>query len=144
MLETKVSDLTVNEFREVVREVVRQTLDEMRSDADEVSLRKLEDPKFPLIAYRRGGSGEARPVIRGTAIHVEAIVQWIKFGETPQSVAKNYALDIKQVREAQAFYVVHKKEIDQSIKEVEDLERQHIEARRKEKGKKHVKAKASS
>lgn len=137
MLGTKISDLTVEEFRALVREVVRQTL-------EEISLEKLEDPEFPLIAYRRGGSGDARPVIRGTAIHVEAIVQWIKFGETPEAVAADYGLELKQVREAQAFYKVHKEEIDRSIKEVEDLERQHIEAQRKAKGKKHVKTKTSS
>lgn len=144
MLETKISDLTVDEFRALVRDIVRQELVEMRSNANEDSLQKLDDPKFPLITYRRGGSGMPRPVIRGTAIHVEAIVQWIKFGETPEAVAQNYDLDIKQVQEAQAFYKVHKKEIDQSIKEVEDLERQHIEAQRKAKEKENVKAKTPS
>src|SRR3972149_4345631 len=64
---------------------------------------QLDDPKFPLITYRRGGSGIPRPVIRGTAIHVQRIVQWINFGETPQKVAADYNLDLKQVQEAQSF-----------------------------------------
>ena len=105
---------------------------------------ELDDPQFPLITYRRGGSGIHRPVIRGTAIHVQAIVQWVKFGETPKSVAKNYDLDIKQVQEAQAFYKVHKKEIDDFIKEEEDLEKEYIQEREKSKGKKKVKAKTTS
>ncbi len=110
-----------------------------------VSMRnQLDDPQFPLITYRRGGSGIHRPVIRGTAIHVQAIVQWIKFGETPQAVAKDYDLDIKQVQEAQAFYKVHKAEIDANIKEESELERQHKLEYKKAKAKKHVKAKATS
>jgi uncharacterized protein (DUF433 family) len=110
-----------------------------------VSMRnELDDPKFPQITYRRGGSGIPRPVIRGTAIHVQAIMQWIKFGETPKSVAENYDLDIKQVQEAQAFYEAHTKEIDDFIKDEEELEKQYIEQKNKIEGKKHDKAKTSS
>ena len=105
---------------------------------------QLDDPNFPLITYRRGGSGTHRPVIRGTAIHVQAIVQWIKFGETPQEVAKDYDLDIKQVKEAQAFYKVHKAEIDKNIKEENELEKQHKLEYKKARAKKNVKAKATS
>lgn len=35
MLETKISDLTVDEFRSLAREIVRQTLTEMLTDPDE-------------------------------------------------------------------------------------------------------------
>jgi len=105
---------------------------------------QLDDPKFPLITYRQGGSGIHRPVIRGTAIHVQAIVQWVKLGETPKSVAKNYDLDIRQVQEAQAFYKVHKKEIDDFIKEEENLEKEYIQEREKSNGKKNVKAQTTS
>jgi len=105
---------------------------------------QFEDPNFPLITYRQGGSGIHRPVIRGTAIHVQAIVQWVKLGETPKSVAKNYDLDIRQVQEAQAFYKVHKKEIDDFIKEEENLEKEYIREREKSNGKKNVKAQTTS
>jgi uncharacterized protein (DUF433 family) len=142
MLEGKVSELTVDEFRVLVRDVVRQTLAEIR-DADEIALQKLEDPKFPLIAYRREGS-DARPVIRGTAIHVQAIVQWIKFGETPKAVAKDYDLDIKQVQEARAFYQAHKTEIDADIQEEKALEEQHKKEMKRFKARKNVKAKTAS
>ena len=143
MLETKISDLTVSEFRALVREVVIQTLEEMRPNADEIALQKLEDPQFPLIAYRREGS-DARPVIRGTAIHVKAIVSWVKFGETPRSVAKNYDLDIKQVQEAQAFYQAHKAEIDADLQEEADLEERHKKEMERSRSRKNVKAKTSS
>ncbi|MCJ7432046.1 MAG: hypothetical protein MUO77_01020 [Anaerolineales bacterium] len=40
MLETKISDLTVDEFRALMRDIVRQTLDEALNDPDEgLSLR---------------------------------------------------------------------------------------------------------
>jgi uncharacterized protein (DUF433 family) len=106
-----------------------------------VSMRnELDDPKFPQITYRRGGSGIPRPVIRGTAIHVQAIMQWIKFGETPKSVADDYGLDIKQVQEAQAFYEAHKAEIDADIQEEHDLEEQHKKEMKKSRSRKNVKA----
>lgn len=105
---------------------------------------QLDDPQFPLITYRKGGSGVSRPVIRGTAIHVQTIVQSMELGETPRSIAKDYNLDIKQVQEAQAFYKIHKKEIDDWIKEEEGLEKAYIEKRKKIKGKKNDKAKTSS
>ena len=105
---------------------------------------QLDDPRFPLITYRRGGSGDWRPVIRGTAIHVKAIVSWVKFGETPKSVAGNYDLDIKQVQEAQAFYQAHKAEIDADLKEEEDLEEQHKKEMKRSRARKKVNAKTSS
>ncbi|MFZ5819266.1 MAG: DUF433 domain-containing protein [Chloroflexota bacterium] len=105
---------------------------------------QLDDPRFPLITYRRGGFGDWSPVIRGTAIHVKAIASWVKFGETPESVAKNYDLDIKQVQEAQAFYEAHKAEIDADLQEEEDLEEQHKKETKKSRARKNVKAKTSS
>jgi len=105
---------------------------------------QLDDPRFPLITYRQGGSGIARPVIRGTALHVQAIVQSLNLGETPKSVAKNYGVDIKQVQEAQAFYQVHRKEIDDFIKDEEDLEKHNGEQQEKLKGRKRDKAQTSS
>ena len=105
---------------------------------------ELDDPNFPLITYRKGGSGDYSPVIRGTAIHVKTLILWIRFGEKPQKVADNYDLDIKQVQEAQAFYKVHKAEIDKNIKEENELERQHKLEYKKTRAKKNVKAKTTS
>ncbi|NOH03812.1 MAG: DUF433 domain-containing protein [Chloroflexi bacterium] len=105
---------------------------------------QLDDLRFPLITYRRGGSGDLRPVIRGTGIHVKTIVSWIKFGESPKTVAEEYGLDIKQVQEAQAFYQAHKAEIDADLREEEELEEQHKKEMKKSKGRKNVKAKTAS
>jgi uncharacterized protein (DUF433 family) len=105
---------------------------------------QLDDPKFPGITYRRGGSGTSRPVIRGTAIHVQAIVQWIKFGESPKIVADEYGLDIKQVHEAQAFYEAHNAEIDADIQEEQDLEEQHEKELKRNGSGKNVKDKTAS
>lgn len=105
---------------------------------------QLDDPQFPLITYRKGGSGDYSPVIRGTAIHVKTLILWIRFGENPQKVADNYHLDIKQVQEAQAFYKAHKPEIDADIEEENELERQHKLEYKKARAKKNVKAKTTS
>jgi hypothetical protein len=58
MLGTKISDLTVDEFRALVRDVVRQTLDEMLNDPDEgLSLRDgLEEAlQRSIKAVNEGG-----------------------------------------------------------------------------------------
>ena len=129
MLETKISDLTVEEFRALVREVVIQTLEEMRH-AGELP---LDDPKFPLITYVRGSvSDYVLPVIRGTRIRVQTVAMAVnKHKEKPEEFAENYGIGVNQVREALGFYDAHKKEIDENIAYEENLERQH-----KEQGKK--------
>ena len=108
---------------------------------------ELNDPNFPLITYRRGSASDFPiPVIRGTGVRVQTLVQWIKFGESPKKVAEDYDLDIKQIQEAQAFYKVHKTEIDANIKYENDMEKQYIREHEKKniKAKKHVKAKTTS
>lgn len=132
MLGTKVSDLTVDEFRALVREVVRQTLDEMRT----IGGLPLDDPKFPLITYVRGSASDyALPVIRGTRIRVQTVAVAVnKHKENPEEFAENYGIGVNQVREALGFYDAHKKEIDENIEYEADLERQHKE-QRKETGK---------
>lgn len=55
---TKVADLTINEFRELVQEVVIQTLSEMMSDPDEgLELRDdfVEELKQSLANVEAGG-----------------------------------------------------------------------------------------
>ena len=87
---------------------------------------QLDDPKFPLITYRRGGSGIHRPVIRGTAIHVQTVAVAVnKLKDTPEEFAKNYGLDIKKVNEALSFYKVYKEEIDTNLKYEKALEQEY-------------------
>ena len=55
---TKVADLTIDEFRELVREVVIQTLSEMMSDPDEgLELRDdfVEELKQSIADVKAGG-----------------------------------------------------------------------------------------
>ena len=55
---TKVADLTINEFRELVQEVVIQTLSEMLSDPDEgLELRDdfVEELKLSFADVEAGG-----------------------------------------------------------------------------------------
>lgn len=91
----------------------------------------LDDPKFPLITYRRGGSGIHRPVIRGTAIHVQTVAVAInKLKDTPEKFAKNYGLDVKKVNEALGFYKVYKDEIDTNLKYERALEQEYKKSKK--------------
>ncbi len=125
--------VSLNQF---IMWAVSEKVSSMRNDMD--------DSRFPLITYRKGGSGDYRPVIRGTAIHVKTLILWIRFGEDPQKVADDYHLDIKQIQEAQAFYKAHKSEIESDIEEDNELEKQYLMKSKKEKAKKNVKTKTSS
>ncbi len=83
---------------------------------------QLDDPNFPQITYRRGASGYPTPTVRGTGIRVQTLVvaaqawQW-----SPAQIADEYDLHESQVREAQAFYDVHKAEIDLALAAEESL-----------------------
>jgi len=102
-----------------------------------VSMRnELDDPKFPQITYRRGGSGIPRPVIRGTALHVQTVAVAVnKFKEKPEEFAENYGIEVNQVREALSFYDAHKEEIDANIEDEINLEKQHKREKAKKNGK---------
>ena len=107
-----------------------------------VSMRnQLDDPDFPQITYYRGASGSPTPVLRGTRIRVQTVAVAVKkHKKTPDTFAENYGVEIKQVREALAFYDVHKAEIDANIKYENDMEKQH----KRERKKKNDKASPSS
>ena len=90
------------------------------------SLRQeLDDPNFPGITYRRGASGWVTPVVRGTGIRVQTIVVDSQQGMNPEQIAADYELDVKRIREAQAFYDAHKPEIDASIMAEKELVEKH-------------------
>ena len=79
---------------------------------------KLDDPVFPQITYRRGGSGIPAPVLRGTGIRVQTMVAaTTNWGMSPTQIAEEYDIREQQVREALAFYEVHRAEIDADIAE---------------------------
>jgi uncharacterized protein (DUF433 family) len=96
----------------------------MWSVAEKVaSLRQaLDDPQFPGITYRRGASGWVTPVLRGTGLRVQTLVTHLSQGLSPEQVAAEYELDVRQVREAQAFYDVHRPEIDASLRTEQEME----------------------
>lgn len=78
--------------------------------------RGLDDPEFPSITYRRGGSGEPTPVIRGTGIRVQTIVMASRvWGLSGEEIAREWDLTRRQVKECLAFYQAHRAEIDASI-----------------------------
>ncbi len=76
----------------------------------------LDDPNFPQITYRRGGSDVPTPVLSGTGIRVQTIVVCVHdWKMTPEEVAKQYDRPLAQISAALAFYEAHKKEIDSLI-----------------------------
>ena len=78
--------------------------------------RDLDDPAFPRITYRRGASGQPVPVLRGTGIRVQtAVVASRHWDLTSDQVAAEYGLTKAQVKEALAFYDVHRAEIDADL-----------------------------
>lgn len=80
------------------------------------SLRQnLNDLDFPGITYRRGASGWVTPVLRGTGIRVQTIVVYAQMGTSVEELAAQYELDVKQIKEALAFYEKHRPEIDANI-----------------------------
>jgi uncharacterized protein (DUF433 family) len=87
------------------------------------SLRQeLDDPKFPGITYRRGASGWVTPVIRGTGVRVQTVVVDTQSGMNPEQIAAEYDLEVRRIREAQAFYDAHRPEIDASIHAEQEIE----------------------
>lgn len=74
---------------------------------------KLDDPEFPNITYRRGASGIPTAVLRGTGIRVLTIVVASTAWEmSPEAIAEDYDLTLKQVEEALAFCQSHRAEIE--------------------------------
>lgn len=85
---------------------------------------QLDDPAFPHVTYRRGASGQPMPVLRGTGIHVHTIVaaarQW---GLSPAQIAAEYDLTEAQVKDALAFYEVHRAEVEAILAAEQALEK---------------------
>ena len=87
----------------------------------------LDDPKFPLITYRRGAAGVPTPFVRGTGIRVQTLViSKKKWGFTPSEIAENYDLTERQVQEALEFYTAHQQEIDLTIAHEQTLETNRV------------------
>lgn len=87
---------------------------------------RLDDPDFPKISYRRGAAGIPTPVILGTGIRVQTVVnanqQWEMDAD---QIASEYDLDQKSVNQALDFYQAHREEIDRDIAAESRLEARH-------------------
>ena len=77
---------------------------------------QLDDPQFPQITYRRGASGIPAAVLRGTGVRVQTIAVANTYWEmSPEVIAEDYDLSLKQVEEALAFFAAHRPEIEAPI-----------------------------
>jgi uncharacterized protein (DUF433 family) len=58
------------------------------------------------------------PVIKGTRTPVRAIVEWWKFGTSPEEILENLPhLTLSQIFDALSYYADHRGEIEQYITE---------------------------
>jgi uncharacterized protein (DUF433 family) len=95
--------------------------------AEGVSVRELEqgleDSRFPGIASRRGAAGYYEPVIRGTGLHVRAlVVEHHVWNLSVSEIADGHDLTEEQVLEALAFFEAHRSEIEAAIAEEQQYE----------------------
>lgn len=87
---------------------------------------RLDDPDFPNISYRRGASGIPTPVILGTGVRVQTVVNANQLWEMDaDQIASEYDLDQKSVNQALDFYQAHQEEIDRDIAAESRLEARH-------------------
>lgn len=88
--------------------------------------KKLDDPNFPSISYKRDTTNQLIPIISGNGIRVQTIViastQW---NESVADICKQYGLSKKMVEDALGFYSAHKNIVDALIAENEALENSH-------------------
>lgn len=80
---------------------------------------------YPSITYRQGASGVIAPILLGTGIRVQTIVI-ASHNMTQTEIANDYDLIESQVREALAFYDVHRSEIDALIQIEVELELKNL------------------
>ena len=86
---------------------------------------QLDDSDYPQITYRRGASGAPTPVIRGTGVHVQAIViAHERWGMSAAEIAAEYGLTTGQIEEALAFYASHRTEINAHLDREASLARE--------------------
>ena len=85
-----------------------------------------DDPRFPHVTYRRGGSGAFFPALRGTNMRVRTVVIASKVrGMSPAEIADDYGFITEaQVKDALAFYEAHRGEIDATIEAEAELAHQ--------------------
>jgi uncharacterized protein (DUF433 family) len=85
---------------------------------------RLDDPRFPRVAYRVGPAGRPEPVLRGTGIRVQTFVVAVQdWNMSPAQAAEDYGVTKAQVEEALSFYQEHRGEIEALL-----ADEQHMEA----------------
>lgn len=88
----------------------------------------LDDPRFPLITYKRGGSGTMQPMLRRTNHRVKTFVIANKYWKmSTEQIADEWSISEAEARAALAFYEAHREEIDAAIQLDSALEAQYAQ-----------------
>jgi len=76
---------------------------------------RTEHPHIVRIEGVHGG----RPIMRGTGVSVQTIVEQTQLGRSPQQIVEDFqgVLTLAQVYDALSYYHEHKQEIEQYIAE---------------------------
>jgi uncharacterized protein (DUF433 family) len=84
------------------------------------------DPRFPNIAYRFGAAGVPTPVLLHTNLRVQTVAAAANYwAYTPEQTAHEFDLTLAEVKEALAFYDLHRVEIDSVLQAAAALETAH-------------------
>jgi len=71
--------------------------------------------EYPYIIKDEAILG-GEPIIKGTRTPVRAVVEWWKFGSTPEEIKENLPyLSLAQIFDALSYYDDHKEEIERYI-----------------------------
>lgn len=107
--------------------------------AEEVLLQHLSPP-HPYVELVRTRSG-LQAVVKGTRLPVSIIVGYLQVGETPESIAKEFAphVTLAAVHDALSYYYDHKDEIDKERAEnTEEAGKRYLRERLGEEGYKRI------
>lgn len=87
---------------------------------------QLDDAEFPHVTYRRGASGQPRPVVRGTGVHVQTLlIASENWGFSAEQLAEEYEVSVAAAKDALAFAEKHRQELELYIKQDEAEEATH-------------------
>ena len=97
---------------------VRQELHSLKSSVEQLG-QTMRSPASTEHAHivRISGVHGGRPIVRGTGISVQTIVEQSRLGHSPEQIAMDFegVLTLAQVYDALSYYYEHKVEVEHDI-----------------------------